>query len=69
MRDRVDPTRGGRSPRPLDLRRTLGSWLAANGYSLPLIGKVLGHSQPAATAIYARLDVEPVRKRSRPTRA
>jgi integrase len=44
-----------------DLRRTLGSWLAASGASLPLIGKVLNHSQPSTTAIYARLDLEPVR--------
>lgn len=44
-----------------DLRRTLGSWLAANQYGLPLIGRVLNHSQPSATAIYARLDLEPVR--------
>lgn len=44
-----------------DLRRTLGSWLAANSYGLPLIGRVLNHSQPSATAVYARLDLEPVR--------
>ena len=45
-----------------DLRRTLGSWLASAGYSLPLIGKALNHSQPATTAIYARLDLDPVRE-------
>jgi len=44
-----------------DIRRTLGSWLAGSGASLPLIGKVLGHTQPSTTAIYARLDLEPVR--------
>jgi integrase len=44
-----------------DLRRTLGSWLAGNRYGLPLIGRVLNHSQPSATAVYARLDLEPVR--------
>ncbi len=44
-----------------DLRRTLGSWLVAAGASLPLIGKVLNHSQPATTAIYARLELDPVR--------
>jgi integrase len=44
-----------------DLRRTVGSWLAGSGASLPLIGKVLNHSQPSTTAIYARLDIEPVR--------
>jgi integrase len=45
-----------------DLRRTLGSWLAGTGESLPLIGKVLNHSQPSTTAIYARLDLAPVRR-------
>jgi hypothetical protein len=44
------------------LRRTLGSWLAASGYGLPMIGRVLNHSQPSATAVYARLDLEPVRR-------
>jgi integrase len=38
-----------------DLRRTVGSWLASDGASLPLIGKVLGHSNPSTTQIYARL--------------
>jgi integrase len=45
-----------------DLRRTLGSWLVAAGASLPLIGKALNHSQPSTTQIYARLQLEPVRK-------
>jgi integrase len=45
-----------------DLRRTLGSWLAASGASLPLIGKALNHSQPSTTAIYARLHLDPVRE-------
>ncbi|MDH5640133.1 MAG: site-specific integrase, partial [Nitrospira sp.] len=44
-----------------DLRRTLGSWLVAAGASLPLIGKALNHTQPATTAIYARLELDPVR--------
>ena len=44
-----------------DLRRTLGSWLAASGYSLPLIGRALNHSNVSTTAIYARLDLDPVR--------
>jgi integrase len=45
-----------------DLRRTNGSWLAAQGCSLPLIGRVLNHSQPSTTAIYARLDLGPIRE-------
>lgn len=38
-----------------DLRRTAGSWMATSGASLPLIGKVLNHSNPSTTQIYARL--------------
>lgn len=44
-----------------DLRRTLGSWQAALGTSLPIIGKSLGHTSIQATRIYARLDLDPVR--------
>ena len=44
-----------------DLRRSLGSWQAIGGSSLPIIGKSLGHSQPSTTAIYARLSMDPVR--------
>jgi integrase len=44
-----------------DLRRTLGSWLAVQGYGLPLIGRALNHSNLSTTQIYARLDLEPVR--------
>jgi integrase len=44
-----------------DLRRTVGSWLAADGASLPLIGKVLNHSNPSTTAIYARLGEDKAR--------
>jgi integrase len=43
-----------------DLRRTLGSWAAATGASLPIIGKGLGHKSQATTAIYARLNLSPV---------
>lgn len=45
-----------------DLRRTLGSWLAKTGASLLIIGKTLNHKSPTATAIYARLDLDPVRE-------
>jgi integrase len=44
-----------------DLRRTLGSWLVAAGASLPLIGRALNHSNQETTAIYARLQLDPVR--------
>jgi integrase len=45
-----------------DLRRTLGSWQAKTGASLTIIGKSLNHKSQAATAIYARLDLDPVRE-------
>jgi len=45
-----------------DLRRTFGSWLAGQGYSLPLIGKALNHTNVSTTQIYARLDLNPVRE-------
>ena len=48
--------------RPHDLRRTMGSWQAITGSSLSVIGKSLGHKSQAATAIYARLHLDPVRK-------
>lgn len=44
-----------------DLRRTLGSWQARTGASLAIIGKSLNHQSPASTAVYARLDLDPVR--------
>lgn len=45
-----------------DLRRTLGSWQARTGSSLPIIGKSLNHKTHQATSIYARLDLAPVRQ-------
>ncbi|MGB2938511.1 MAG: tyrosine-type recombinase/integrase [Phycisphaerae bacterium] len=44
-----------------DLRRTLASWQARGGVSLGIIGRTLGHKSLAATQIYARLDLAPVR--------
>jgi integrase len=53
-----------------DLRRTLGSWQAATGASLSVIGKSLGHQSVGSTQIYARLDLDPVRESvERATRA
>jgi integrase len=45
-----------------DLRRTFGSWQAANGSSELLIGKSLGHRNSRSTAVYARLTLDPVRE-------
>ena len=44
-----------------DLRRTLGSYQAMSGASTYVIGKSLGHKSHAATAIYARVNLDPVR--------
>jgi integrase len=45
-----------------DLRRTLGSWQARTGASLSIIGKSLNHKSVQTTAIYSRLDIDPVRE-------
>ena len=45
-----------------DLRRTLGSWQAITGASLPIIGKSLNHKSASTTQIYARLNLDPVRE-------
>lgn len=45
-----------------DLRRSLGSWAAATGASLLMVGKMLGHAEGSkASAVYARLGLDPVR--------
>ena len=48
--------------RPHDLRRTLGSWMACQNVSLTIVGKVLGHKSPQATAVYSRLSMNPQRQ-------
>ncbi|MFT6259208.1 MAG: integrase [Rickettsiales bacterium] len=45
-----------------DIRRTLGSYQAISGSSLPIIGKSLGHKSSSATQIYARMNLDPVRE-------
>ena len=45
-----------------DLRRTMGSWQAAAGASLTIIGKSLGHANESSTKIYARVDLAPVQE-------
>jgi len=44
-----------------DLRRTLGSWQAATGANSFMIGRSLGHKSTQSTAVYARLNLDPVR--------
>lgn len=45
-----------------DLRRSLASWQAATGANLSIIGKTLAHKNVSTTAIYARLNIDPVRE-------
>lgn len=52
-----------------DLRHSFASFAAAGGASLPVIGKLLGHSTPAMTARYAHLSDDPVRAVSEKTAA
>jgi integrase len=47
-----------------DLRHTFASFGAGASLGLPVIGKLLGHSQPQTTARYAHLDADPLRRAS-----
>lgn len=60
--ERILKRAGLRDLRIHDMRRTLGSWQAKTGASLSVIGKSLNHKNPSTTAIYARLDLGPVRE-------
>src|SRR5262249_14693702 len=44
-----------------DLRHAFASVAASSGMGLPIIGKMLGHTQPARTARYAHLASDPVK--------
>lgn len=45
-----------------DLRHSFASLGAGASLGLPIIGKLLGHSQPATTQRYAHLDANPLRR-------
>ena len=45
-----------------DLRHSFASVGAGAGLSLPIIGKLLGHTQAATTQRYAHLAADPVRQ-------
>ena len=47
---------------PHVLRHSFASFGAGASLGLPIIGKLLGHSQPATTARYAHLDADPMRR-------
>jgi integrase len=45
-----------------DLRHSYASTLVSAGFSLPVIGRLLGHTQPQTTARYSHLFDDPLRK-------
>jgi integrase len=57
---RVRARAGLKDVRIHDLRHTFASTAIASGQGLPMIGKLLGHTQVQTTARYAHLAAEPV---------
>lgn len=47
-----------------DLRHSFASYGAGGGLGLPILGRLLGHSQPSTTNRYAHLHADPVRQAS-----
>lgn len=60
--ERIRKAAGIDDVRMHDLRHTFASTAAAHGASLPMIGKLLGHSTPITTQRYAHLVHDPVRE-------
>ena len=58
---RVRARAGLKDVRIHDLRHTFASAAVASGQGLPMIGKLLGHTQVQTTARYAHLAAEPVK--------
>ena len=52
----------GKDARLYDLRHTFASVGAGGGLSLPIIGRLLGHTQPRTTQRYAHLADDPPRE-------
>jgi Phage integrase family len=57
-RERVRERPGARTH---DLRHSFASFAVADGHSLFLIGKALGHKQARTTEIYAHISDDPIR--------
>jgi integrase len=58
----LDGTDGKQPFRLHDFRHSYASVAVSGGMGLPIIGKLLGHSQPSTTARYAHLDADPMRR-------
>lgn len=58
---RVRARAGLKDVRIHDLRHTFASAAVASGQGLPMIGKLLGHTQVQTTARYAHLAADPVK--------
>jgi integrase len=58
---RVRARAGLKDVRIHDLRHTFASTAVASGQELPMIGKLLGHTQVQTTARYAHLAAEPIK--------
>ena len=58
---RVRACAGLKDARIHDLRHTFASTAVASGQGLPMIGKLLGHTQVQTTARYAHLATDPVK--------
>jgi len=56
------PAAGLIETRPYDLRHTFASVGAGGGLSLPIIGKLLGHTQARTTQRYAHLADDPLKE-------
>jgi integrase len=59
---KLAPDEEGNEPRPYDLRHTFASVTAGANFGLPIIGKLLGHTQARTTQRYAHLADDPVRQ-------
>ena len=61
---RVRKAAGLEDVRIHDLRHTFASEAVMGGESLPMVGRILGHTQAQTTARYAHLADDPLRKAS-----
>ncbi len=62
--DRITKHAGLQGLRIHDLRHSFASVGAAGGMGLPIVGKLLGHTQAQTTARYAHLDNDPLKRAS-----